>query len=475
MIRSGSRRNKMLRSSAALATLALLAVSCGSDSDSSSGSAATSVSTAPAGTSAGSDATTVDATDASTAQTAESTDATAATGGTTGSTSSGTVRGVTDTEITIGGLSALTSPGGGYTGADLGAKARFERVNAEGGINGRMINYVGVKDDGEDSTKNLDLARELVQQDDVFALAPVVGQGLLPASSDFLEENQVPFVGWGFMPGFCGTSFGFGFNGCITPPDGNIINTSLAGTLVQALGLGEGDTVAVQGYDAEGGKLGADILAAGFEKAGVTVVYKDTSMPTTDATDFTPFVQKIMESADGKPPTAVAMVSLFNNTVGLTGSLTAAGYEGATMNYLTYVPGLLESAPQVADAINGTYVNTQWLPQEFGGPAIEQIKTDLQAIGADTTIGFGTSIGYWSADVLVQMLQAVGPDLTPENFDKVINGGWTYEPVGDPFGIGPVSYPQDHDQPTPCAALVQVDGTEYKPVLPMTCYDILTK
>ncbi|MEO6124235.1 MAG: ABC transporter substrate-binding protein [Ilumatobacteraceae bacterium] len=382
---------------------------------------------------------------------------------------------MTDTQITIGGLSALTSPGGGYTGADAGAKARFDRANNEGGINGRMINYIGVKDDGEDSTKNLDLARELVQKDDVFALAPVVGQGLLPASSDFLEESKVPYVGWGFMPGFCGSKFGFGFNGCITPPDGSIVNTSLAGTLVQALKLGAGDTVAVQGYDAEGGKLGADILAAGFEKAGVKVVYKDTSMPTTDATDFTPFVQKIMEADGGKPPTAVAMVSLFNNTVGLTGSLKTAGYEGATMNFLTYVPGLLASAPQVAAAIDGTYVNTQWLPQEFGGPAIDQLKADLTASGADPTVGFGTAIGYWSADVLIQMLQAVGPDLTPENFDKVINGGWTYEPQGDPFGIGPVSYPQDHNQPTPCAALVQVDGTSYKPILPMTCYEIVKK
>lgn len=463
-----SHRGHGVRGAALAAALAMIAVSCGSDSKSSSSTAAPTTSAAVTTTAAGATATT----GAATATTGAATASTVTPG--TGS-AGGKVRGVTDKEVTIGGLSAITSAGGGYTGADVGAKARFARVNAEGGINGRMINYIGVKDDGEDSTKNLDLARQLVQKDDVFALAPVVGQGLLPASSDFLETNKVPFVGWGFMPGFCGTKFGFGFNGCITPPAGNIVNTSLAGTLVQALKLGAGDTVAVQGYDAEGGKLGADIVAAGFEKAGVKVVYKDTSMPTSDATDFTPFVQKIMESNGGKPPTAVAMVSLFNNTVGLTGSLTAAGFTGATMNYLTYVPGLLASSAQVAAAINGTYVNTQWLPQEFGGSAITQIQADLKTIGADTTVGFGTSIGYWSADVLVQMLQAVGPDLTPENFDKVINGGWTYKPVGTPFGIGPVSYPQDHDQPTPCAALVQVKGTEYKPVLPMTCYDILKK
>ncbi len=468
MNRSGSTRYAALvKGAAVVAAMTLFAAGCGSDSDSSADTEATTAAGATESTDAAGDTESTDA-----AGDTESTDAAGDTEST-NATASESVRGVTDTEITIGGLAALTSPGGGYTGADVGAQARFERVNAEGGINGRKINYIGVKDDGEDATKNLDLARELVQQDDVFALAPVVGQGLLPASSDFLEEEQVPYVGWGFMPGFCNSTFGFGFNGCITPPEGDVINTSLAGTLVEALELGEGDTVAVQGYDAEGGRLGAEILAAGFEKAGLEVVYKDFSMPTSDATDFTPYVQKIMEAADGEPPTAVAMVSLFNNTVGLTGSLTAAGYTGATMNYLTYVPGLLANAPQVADAINGAYVNTQWLPQEFGGPAIEQLQADLEAIGEDPTVGFGTAIGYWSADVLVQMLEAVGPDLTPENFDKVINGGWTYEPQGEPFGVGPVSYPRDHSQPTPCAALVQVDGTEYKPILPMTCYEAI--
>jgi ABC-type branched-subunit amino acid transport system substrate-binding protein len=394
-------------------------------------------------------------------------------GGETAGGGGGSSRGVTDTEIKIAGLAAMTSPQGGYPGADIGAKARFERANREGGINGRKIDYLGVKDDGEDPTRNLDLARQLVQQDEVFALAPVIGQGLLPQSSDFLEEQKVPYVGYGFMPGFCGTKFGFGFNGCVSPPGGDISNSSLSDTLVKALDLDETSSVAIIGYDADPGRTGNMLLKAAFENAGVRVVLDDATVPTTDTTDFTPWVQKIMSADDGDPPTAVALITLFNNTIGLTGALKDAGYEGATMNYLTYVPGLLESQQQVAAAIDGAYVNTQWLPEEFGGSAIEQIKDDLEAIGEDPSIGFATSIGYWSADVLVQMLEAAGPDLTPERFDEVINGGFTYEPTGDPMGIGPMEYPRDHDQPAPCAALVRVNGTKYEPVLPMDCYEVI--
>jgi branched-chain amino acid transport system substrate-binding protein len=384
----------------------------------------------------------------------------------------GTARGVTDTEIKIGGLTAMTSPQGGYPGADIGAKARFERANREGGVHGRTIDFIGVKDDGEDATRNLDLARQLVQQDEVFAITPVIGQGLLPQSSDYLAEQKVPFVGFGFMPGFCGNDFGFGFNGCVSPPGGDISNSSLAGTLVEALDLDESSSVAIIGYDADPGRTGNMLLKAAFENRGIRVVLDDATVPTTDATDFTPWVQKIMSADDGEPPTAVAMITLFNNTIGLTGALRDAGYDGATLNYLTYVPGLLEAQPQVAAALQDSYVWTPYLPEEFGGTAIDQVKEDLEAIGEDPTVGFGAALGYWMADVLVAMLEATGPDLTPERFDEVVNGGFTYEPWGDPPGIGEMEYPRDHDQPAPCAALVQVKGNVYEPVLPLTCYEV---
>jgi branched-chain amino acid transport system substrate-binding protein len=394
-------------------------------------------------------------------------------GGAGSSTSGGSVRGVTDTKIRIGGLAGLTSPSGGYAGADLGAKARFERVNKEGGIAGRQIEWVGVSDDAEDPAKNLSEARKLVQQDNVFALAPVIGLGLLPASSNFLEQNKVPFVGWGFMPGFCFTKFGFGFGGCLSPPNANTSNLALSNTVIDYLKLKKGSTVAIVGYDADPGRTAVAQLKGAFEHEGMKVVYKDTTMPTTDVTDFTPWVQKIMTSNDGNAPDVVSMLPQFNNTIGLTGALRAAGYKGATQNYQAYIPGLLGAQKQIASALNGSYVNTQWLPTEFGGEAITQMQKDLTAIGAKPDIAFGTAIGYWSADVLVQMLQKVGKDLTPETFDKVINGGFVYKPWGDPIGIGPVEYPRDHSQPTPCAAMVQATGSEYKPALPMTCFSVV--
>jgi ABC-type branched-subunit amino acid transport system substrate-binding protein len=387
--------------------------------------------------------------------------------------SSGSVRGVTDTEITIQGIAPLTSAGGGYPGADIGAKARFERVNREGGIHGRTIDYLGTADDTEDGTKNLDLAKKAVQEDDAFAIVPMLGAGFLPATSDFLQEEQVPSVGWGFMPGQCsGTddAFAFGFNGCIQPPGAKVINTSLAAQIVEELGQDD-LTVAIVSDDSANSTDGLNSVKAAFLSEGADVVYAKPNVPTTEQVDYTPFVQDVMTSNDGGPPDLVVFNSLFANTVGITGGLRAAGFEGDALNYIAYVPGLLEQSPDVAAALDGSYVSTQFLPTEFGGDAIDQLEEDVKAVDPDATVTLATELTYWMADVFVQMLDAAGADLTPESFNAAVNGGWTYQPSGDPAGLGEITYPDGHGEPAPCSALVKIDGTKYEPVKELTCYE----
>ena len=386
--------------------------------------------------------------------------------------SSGSARGVTDKEITIEGIAPLTSASGGYPGADIGAKARFARVNEEGGINGRTINYLGTKDDTEDGTKNLDLAKKAVQSDKAFAIVPMLGAGFLPASSDYLNKEQVPSVGWGFMPGQCSgpDTYGFGFNGCIQPPGVKVVNTSLAAPIVKELGK-KGLKVAIVSDDSANSTDGLKSVKAAFLSQGADVVYAKPNVPTTEKVDYTPFVQDVMTSNAGGQPDLVVFNSLFSNTVGITGGLKAAGYKGKFLNYIAYVPGLLEQSPDVAKALDGSYVSTQFLPTEFGGTAIDQMQKDVKAVDPNAKITLGVELTYWSADMFVQMLQAAGKNLTPASFGKVINGGFTYKPEGKPNGIGTLEYPKGHSEPAPCSALVQIAGTSYKPTAELTCYE----
>ncbi len=390
-----------------------------------------------------------------------------------GSSSSGETRGVTDSEITVQGIAPLTSAGGGYPGADLGAKARFERANREGGVHGREINYLGTADDNEDGAKNLDLVKKAVQQDEVFAVVPMLGAGFLPASSDFLNSEKVPSVGWGFMPGQCGApdSYGFGFNGCIQPPGAKLVNTSLAAQIMGV--VGEGATVAIVSDDTANSTEGLKTVEGAFKAEGAKVVYAKPNVPTSEQVDYTPFVQDVMTSNDGKAPDLVVFNSLFANTVGITAGLRSAGFEGETLNYITYVPGLLEQSPDTAKALEGSYVSTQFLPTEFGGSAIEQMKKDFEAVEPGAQITLGGALTYWMADVFVQMLDGVGEDLTADRFGEVVNGGWGYEPEGDPAGLGPIEFPAGHSEPAPCSALVKIENATYVPVKPIECFENL--
>jgi branched-chain amino acid transport system substrate-binding protein len=378
--------------------------------------------------------------------------------------SGGEVRGVTADSIKIGGLGEVAV----YAGLEDGAKARFERVNRDGGIHGRMIDYVGIKDDGSDAGRDLDVTRELVDADGVFAIAPVVSQVFLPQSSDYLAENQVPFVGWGFMPGFCGNAFGYGFNGCLISEDH--INSALTDPVLDAFAEQSGKPiseirVAIQAGDDITGKSGSVQYADTATKRGAQVVYNEQNVPsTTQVTDYSPYAQAVVAS---EPDIVYASVR-FADVIGLTVALRQAGFEGPIVNFVTYVPGLLDAQPDLAAALEGVWVNSQLPPSESGSAAVQQVADDLTAIGAEPFVTLGASLGYWNADILVQQLEAAGAELTPESFQAAMDG-FTYESVDG--GIGPVAYPKDQAEATPCAAVVEVKGGKYEVLNPMDCYE----
>src|SRR5688572_802143 len=215
----------MWRWLALLAVLMLVAAACGDDDDDDDSASATGE---------GTETTAAESTDTTAAGGTETTTGDTAEPSTGEPTAGLPLRGVTDTSITVGGISQLQN----FTGIDVGAQARFDRANEEGGVNGRTIEFVGVRDDASDSTANLSLTRELVESDEVFAVLPVASANFLPQSTDFLVENETIFMGWGFMPGFCGPN-GFGFNGCLIGNgivDGYPYNSSLVDGAIELAG-----------------------------------------------------------------------------------------------------------------------------------------------------------------------------------------------------------------------------------------------
>ncbi len=102
--------------------------------------------------------------------------------------------GITATTITIGSHQPLTGPAApGYSEIAPASNAYFQYVNAHGGIYGRKIVYKYL-DDGYDPTKTASVVRQLVLQDQVYALFDGLGTPTHLAAIQFLNSEKVPDV-----------------------------------------------------------------------------------------------------------------------------------------------------------------------------------------------------------------------------------------------------------------------------------------
>jgi len=104
----------------------------------------------------------------------------------------GSVVGVTPEAVKVGAhfpLTGVAAPG--YSEIPTGAKAYFDYVNANGGVNGRKIDYV-FRDDAYNPTNTSQVVNELVLQDEIFAMVGGLGTPTHSAVLDSLNSQGVP-------------------------------------------------------------------------------------------------------------------------------------------------------------------------------------------------------------------------------------------------------------------------------------------
>ncbi|HTX57611.1 MAG TPA: ABC transporter substrate-binding protein [Candidatus Acidoferrales bacterium] len=101
------------------------------------------------------------------------------------------VPGVTATQILLGGTHPYSGPAAAYAPVGKGALAYFSYVNDHGGVNGRKIVYED-KDDGYNPAQTVQIVRQLVEQDHVFAIFDSLGTPPNLAIRQYLNDNKVP-------------------------------------------------------------------------------------------------------------------------------------------------------------------------------------------------------------------------------------------------------------------------------------------
>src|SRR5438309_5165103 len=99
--------------------------------------------------------------------------------------------GASDKEIKVGNTNPYSGPASAYGAIGKSIAAYFRMVNDRGGINGRKLNFISY-DDGYSPPKTVEMARKLVEQDEVLILFQSLGTPSNTAIHKYMNAKKVP-------------------------------------------------------------------------------------------------------------------------------------------------------------------------------------------------------------------------------------------------------------------------------------------
>jgi branched-chain amino acid transport system substrate-binding protein len=99
--------------------------------------------------------------------------------------------GASDTEIKIGNTNPYSGPASAYGLIGKTIDAYFKKVNAEGGINGRKVNFISY-DDAYSPPKTVEQVRKLVESDEVLFVFQPLGTPSNSAIHKYMNSKKVP-------------------------------------------------------------------------------------------------------------------------------------------------------------------------------------------------------------------------------------------------------------------------------------------
>lgn len=104
-----------------------------------------------------------------------------------------TVVGVTATELKIGHTCPYSGPASAYSALGKSHAAFFQRVNDQGGVGGRKVNFISY-DDAYAPPKTFEQVRRLIEQDQVAFLFNTLGTPNNTVIQKYLNQKKVPHL-----------------------------------------------------------------------------------------------------------------------------------------------------------------------------------------------------------------------------------------------------------------------------------------
>lgn len=312
-----------------------------------------------------------------------------------------------------------------------GMRQRFDELADAGGVHGRTIDFVV-----EDSQYQLPLAvkatNKLINLDEIFAMLGAMGTPHNNAVFDTMFAANVPSI--------------FPLTGAVSmyeplhPMKFSYFvsyRDQIRGGMQYLIGQYGYEKVCVQSLATD---YGAEV-AMGFEQSveenALDVVYQGRHKASE--TDFTGTVTSIKNSGCE----LLVLGPFIKDTIQLYTAARDAGWEGTVVaNMVPYLPEI----PMAADGgMEGLYAAAPFFVPDFSAAIDDEWVSGWHAdyVGKYNEEPAAQSvIGYVMADLLIQALEAAGPDVTVEKMLGALEGIDRYD---NPFGGPTISFsPQKH-------------------------------
>jgi branched-chain amino acid transport system substrate-binding protein len=320
--------------------------------------------------------------------------------------------GATDTEIRIGNIMPYSGPASAYGVIGKTEAAYFNKINAEGGINGRKIKFISY-DDGYSPPKAVEQARKLVESDEVLLIFNPLGTPSNTAIQKYMNAKKVPqlFVAtgatkwnepkefpWtmGWQPSYQSEAHIYAKYLLKEKPDGKIavlyqnddFGKDYLKGLKDGLGAKASMIIAEQSYETSEPTIDNHIVKL---KASGADVFLSITTPK-----FAAQAIKRLAEVEWKPLHIVSNVSA---SVG--GVIKPAGFENAQ--------GILSAA----------YAKDGADPEWNDDPGMKKFFAFLEKYYPDANRLDGSVVyGYSVAQTMVKVLEMCGDNLTRENVMK---------------------------------------------------------
>jgi ABC-type branched-subunit amino acid transport system substrate-binding protein len=366
--------------------------------------------------------------------------------------SGGDAPGVTANSITVGSISTQTGTlASNFSSLIPGEKAYFAYIDAQGGVNGRKIDYKYQLDDGGNPTTFNQLANTLINQDHVFA---VTGVATAFFSPNIFVESGIPTYGYNVTGNWTPAPNLFAAGGSVqyypagAPEDAYVVRAT------------HSKSIAIVAYNVAASSAACQSEGDSLKAAGYNISYTDLKVPypgSTVATD----VERMKQAGSD-------FVLSCMDVQGNISMARAIKQYGLHMTQLWLNGNDQSTLNQNQELMQGIYFSLAHVPftaPQSEYPGLKLYETEMKKYEPAFVNDELAIQGWESAALFVQGVKMAGNNLTQANVIKEDNSLTAFTAGGLTSPTNWKDAGHTGHKPPYCTAYIKVSGDKYVPTL----------